>query len=157
MRQRVLSARAIQSGPFASLWATFVLKVFHLLHFHTGRPIFIIQEGQYWEKGIHPTSKLDETEGFQCQGRACWTIFITLSHFCYENFPTFSLSYWEANSYYPRGPIMGKGNSPNFKIGWDRGFWVPGTFKLDHLHPLSPFCSGNFSSFSPSYWEANSY
>ena len=30
---------------------------------------------------------------------------------------SFSLSYWEANSYYPREPIMGKGNSPNPKIG----------------------------------------
>ena len=116
MRQRVFSAWGIQSGPFASHYATFVLEIFHLFHFHTGRPILITPEGQYGEKGIHPTSKLDETEGFQCLGHSNWTICIPLNPFCYGNFPSFSLSYWEANSYYPRGPIMGKGNSPNSKI-----------------------------------------
>ena len=68
------------------------------------------------EKGILPTPKLDETEGFQCLGHSNWTICSPLSPFCPKRFSTFSLSYWEANSYYPRGPIMGKGNSPNFKI-----------------------------------------
>ena len=38
----------------------------------------------------------------------------------------------------PQRPIMGKGNSSNFKIGWDRGVWVPGAFKLDHLQPFEP-------------------
>ena len=42
-------------------------------------------------------------------------------------------------SYYPRWPIMGKANSSNFKIGWDRGVWVPGALKLDHLQPIEPF------------------
>ena len=36
----------------------------------------------------------------------------------FYNFFTFIL---EANSYYPRGLIMRKGNSPNFRIGLDRG------------------------------------
>ena len=62
-------------------------------------------------------SKEDETEAFGCLGHSSWTICILLSHFCSGNFPTFSLSYWEANSYYPRGPIMGKGNSSNPKSG----------------------------------------
>ena len=87
---------------------------------------------------------MDETEGFGCLGHSNWTICILLSHFCSPNFPTFSLSYWEANSYYPRGLILGKGNSPNFRNGWHRGIWVPGAFKLDHLQPfifqiLQPF------------------
>ena len=30
--------------------------------------------------------------------------------FCFEIIPTFPLSYWEANSYYPKGPILDKGN-----------------------------------------------
>ena len=42
------------------------------------------------------------------------------------------------SSYYPRGPIIRKGNSSNPKSGWDRGFPVPGAFKRDHLHPLTP-------------------
>ena len=62
-------------------------------------------------------------------------------------FWNFSPSYWEANSYYPRGPIMGKGNSSNFKIGWDRGFSVPGAFKLDHLQPIKPLLFWYFCNF----------
>ena len=79
------------------------------------RLILITSEGQLSEKGILPTPKLDETEGFQCLGHSNWTICIPLNPFCSRNFPTFSFSYWEANSYYPRGPIMGKGNFPNHK------------------------------------------
>ena len=55
-----------------------------------------------------------------------------------QNFSTFSLSYWGAHSYYPRGPIMRKGNSSNFQYGPDRGVSVPGAFKLDHLQPFKP-------------------
>ena len=40
--------------------------------------------------------------------------------FCSDNFPTFSLSYWGAHSYYPRGPIMREERSPNSRIEWDR-------------------------------------
>ena len=68
-------------------------------------------------KGIIPTSKLDDTGGFKCLGHSNWTICIPLDPFCSENFPSFSLSYWEANSYYPRGTIMGKWSSPNPKSG----------------------------------------
>ena len=98
-------------------------------------------------KGILPTSKLDETEGFQCLGHSNWTMCSPLSPFCSKRLSTFSLSYWEANSYYPRGPIMGKGNSSNPKSGWDRGFSVPGTFKLDHLQPFEPILSWKIFNF----------
>ena len=81
---------------------------------------------------------MDKTEGFQCLGPSNWTICSTLSPFCSEKFPIFSLSYWGAHSYYPRGPIMRKGNSHNFQYGSDRGVSVPGVFKLDHLQPLEP-------------------
>ena len=59
MRQRDLGAWGIQTGPFAALCTSHILKLFYLFHLHTG----------------------------------------------------------EANSYYPRRLIMGKGNSSNFKIG----------------------------------------
>ena len=65
------------------------------------------------EKRVHP--KTNETQGFLCCGHSNWTIRSPLSPFCCEIFPTFSLSYWGALSYYPRGLIMGKGNSPNFQ------------------------------------------
>ena len=68
MRQNGWSAWGIQTGPFAALSAHFVPEDFHLFHFRTGRPILITPEGQYGEKGIHSTSKLNETEGFGCLG-----------------------------------------------------------------------------------------
>ena len=81
---------------------------------------------------------MDETEGFPCLGTSNWTICSPLSNFCFGIFPIFSLSYWGAHSYYPRGPIMRKGNSPNSRNGSDRGVSVPGAFKLDHLQPFKP-------------------
>ena len=56
MRQRGFSA--IQSGPFASHSASFVLKIFQLFHFHTGVPILITSDGYYWKRGIHATVKI---------------------------------------------------------------------------------------------------
>ena len=109
MRQRGLGAWGIQTGPFAVHWAHFVPKDFHLFHLHTGRPILITPEGQLWEKGVLPTPKLDETEGFGCLGHSNWTICSPLHLSHSEIIPSFPPSYWEANSYYPRGQIMGKG------------------------------------------------
>ena len=63
------------------------------------------QSHPYWELGEFPFPNLDDTEGFQCLGHSNWTICSPLSPFCSENFPTFSLSYWGAHSYYPRGLI----------------------------------------------------
>ena len=45
MRQRDLSAWGIQTGPFAALWAHFVLRNFNLFHLYTGRPFLITPEG----------------------------------------------------------------------------------------------------------------
>ena len=148
-------------GWYWGVWVPGVFKLGHLQQaepllfwnvsnfftFILGRPILFTPEGQEWEKGIHPTLKLNETEGCQCLGHSNWTICIPLSHFCSENFPTFSISYWEANSYYPRGPITGKGDSSNPKSGWGRGFPAPGTFKLDHLHPFKPLLFWKISMF----------
>ena len=100
-----------------------------------------------WERGIHPNSKLDETEGFQCLGHSNWTICSPLSPFCSEIFQTFSLSYWGANSYYPRGLILGVGRISLSHYGWHRGVWVSGAFKLDHLQPFKPILFWNFSNF----------
>ena len=100
---------------------------------------------------------MDETEGFQCLEHSNWIICSPLSPFCSEIFSTFSLSYWGALSYYPRGLIIGKGNSPNPQYGWDWGVSVPGAFKLDHLQPFKPILFRIFSIFSPLYWDAHSY
>ena len=97
--------------------------------------------------GILPTSEMDQTEGFGCLGHSNWAICSLLSHFCSHNFQTFSLSCWKANSYYPRGLILRKGNSPNSRNGLDRGVWVPGAFKLDQLQPVKPILFPKFYNF----------
>ena len=43
--------------------------------------------------------------GLQCLGHSNWTTYSHLSYFCSGNFQKYLLSYWEANSYYPRGLI----------------------------------------------------
>ena len=93
---------------------------------------------------ILPTPEMDEAEVIQCLGHSNWTICSRLSHFCSNNFPFISPLYWEANSYYPRGLIMGKGSFPNSRNEWDRGVWVPGAFILDHLHPFQPILFWEF-------------
>ena len=123
--------------PYFCNFCTFIL----------GSHFLLPQRTNNGERGILPTSKLNETEGFQYLGHSNWTICSPLSHFCFQIFPSFPPSYWEANSYYPRGPIIGKGNSSNFKIGWDRGLSVPGAFKLDHLQPIEPLLFPDFSNF----------
>ena len=117
MRQRGFSAWAVQTGPLAALCTSHIPKLFQLIHLHTGEPILITPEGQLSEKGILPTPKLDETEGFQCLGHSNWTISSPLHLSHSEIIPSFSPSYWEAESFYPRGPIMGKGNSSSSKTG----------------------------------------
>ena len=55
------------------------------------------------KREILATSNLDETEGFQCLGHSNWTTCSPLSQSCSGKFPTFSLSYWGANSITPEG------------------------------------------------------
>ena len=98
--------------------------------------------------GNLPTPELNETVVFQCLRHSNWIICSTLSPFCSGNFQKFSLSYWEANSYYPRGLIVGKGTISNSKTEWDRGVWVPLAFKLDQLEQLE---QKNFQKFSKTW------
>ena len=97
MRQGVFSAWGIQTRPFAALCTSHFLRIFQLFHFYTGRPILITPEGQYWEKGNLLTSKVDETEGFQCLWHSNWTICILLNIFCSEIFQLFHLHTGEPN------------------------------------------------------------
>ena len=85
---------------------------------------------------------MDLTEGFACVPGAFQLYHLqpvepTLFSKFY-NFFTFIL---EANSYYPRGLIMRKGNSPNSRNGLDRGDSGPGAFKFDYLLPIKPMFS----------------
>ena len=122
------------------------LSQIHSEHFQTFSlsywgPILITPEGQLWEKGnscnfqygwdrgvsVPGAFKLDQLQPFK--PLLFWEI---------SNFFTFILG---SQFYYPRGLIMGKGNSPNSRNGWDRGVSVPGAFKLDHLQPFKPILS----------------
>ena len=135
--------------PFKLLlfWKFFIFFTFIL-----GGQFLLPQRANNGEKGILPTPKVDETEGVQCLGHSNWTICIPLSPFCSGNYSSFSPSYWEANSYYPGGPIMGKGIHPTPKVNETEGFQCLGHSNWTICIPLNPFCSGNFPSFSPSYW-----
>ena len=121
MRQRVFSAWGIQTGPLA----TFIANIFLLFHLHTGGPFLITPEDQYWENGIVPISKLNETEGFQCLGHSNRTICSPLSLFCSQNFPTFSplgernnaRTIFQGKEYFTSGRIGRPRNSyPFFRI-----------------------------------------
>ena len=98
--------------------------------------------------GNHPTPELNESGNFECLGHSSWTICSPLGPSCSRNIPPFSPLYWEANSYYPRGLIMGNGESPNSRIEWEWHFSVPGAFKLDHLQPIKELLFPYFSNFS---------
>ena len=54
-----------------------------------------------------------------------------------EIFWPFSLSYWEANSYYPRRPILEKGHSP--KVDEPEGWQCLVNFNRVIWIPLNPF------------------
>ena len=97
---------------------------------------------------------LSKTEGFECLGHSIWTICSLLSQFCSPNFPTFSLSYWRANSYYPRLK-MGKWNYPN--LSETEGFECLGHSIWTICSLFSQICSPKFTTFSLLYWRANSY
>ena len=105
----------------------------------------------YYPRGLivrkeKSTPKLKETMGFLCLGHSNWTICIPLSPFCSGSFQFVSCSHWEANSYYSRGLIVRKEKSPNSKTKRDKGVFVPGAFKLDHLYPLKPILLWKFST-----------
>ena len=113
--------------------------------------------GPIMGKRILTTPKLNETLGFNRFGHSYWTISTTLSPFHSENFPNFSSSYWGANSYCLRGPIMGKGILTTPKLNeivssqcFGHSYWTICTTS-------STFHSENFPTFSHSYWGANSY
>merc|ERR1739836_54140 len=95
------------------------MRNFQLFHFHTGGQFLLPQRANNGSWENFPSPNMHDTEGFECLGHSNWTICSPLSPFCSEKFPSFSLSYWGANSYYPRGPIMGVGRISPFPI-WMR-------------------------------------
>ena len=99
----------------------------NFFHFILGSQLLLPQRANFGSWENFPFPNMDETEGIECLGHSNWTICSPLSHFCPEIFSTFSLSYWGANSYYPRGLILGVGRITHLPI-WmtERGFSVWG-------------------------------
>ena len=83
MKYEINNGIKLVSGWFDTRWC--------VSEWNNETPI-LTPEGSKLEKGIHPTLKLNETEGFQCLWHSYWTICIPLNFFCSGNFPTFSLS-----------------------------------------------------------------
>ena len=79
-----------------------------MLQFHTERPIRITPRGIIMGKGIHPTSKLNETRGFQCLGHSNWTICSPLSPFCSKKVSTFFTFILGGQFLLPKWPNNGK-------------------------------------------------
>ena len=94
---------------------------------------------------------MDETKGFQCLGHSNLTICSTLHLSHSKIIPSVSPSYWEANSYYPRGILWEKGILPTSKMNEREGFQYLGHSNLTICSPLSHFCSDIFATFTLSY------
>ena len=138
------------------LFDAFLLwKFSNLFSFIPGGQFLLPQRANNGKGEFFQPKKVDETAGFQYLGHSNWTSCIPLNHFCSGYFPICFLSYWEANSYYPRGPIIGKWNSSN--LDETAGFKCLGHSNWASCIPLNPLYSGNFPICSLSYWEANSY
>ena len=96
-------------------------------------------------KWISPN--LSQAEDFECLRHSNWTICTLLSQFYFPNFTTFSLSCWEANSYYPRERKAENGKMEFSQPEQDKGVSVPMAFKLDHLQLVKPILFSKFSNF----------
>ena len=103
--------------PYAAFWANFVAQILSTFSLSCWEANSYYPRAGKAENG---KGELSQPEWIGCLGHSSWTICSFLSQFCWPNFSTFSLSCWEANSYYPRGLILRKGNSPNFRNGWER-------------------------------------
>ena len=90
---------------------------------------------------------LSEKQGFQCFWHSNWTICSLLSCFSPTKFPTFSLSYWGANSYYPRERMTENGKMEFSQPEWETRISVALAFKLDHLQPVKLLLSQTISNF----------
>ena len=114
---------------------------------------FILGAISYYPRGlILKKGKFSQSQKWTRQrGLSAWGIQIGPVAACQANFIFQIYNFFTfiqgANSYYPRGLIMGKGNSPNSRNGLDRGVWVPGAFKLDHLQPIKPILFSKFYNF----------
>ena len=61
MRHGDFDTLGIQTVPFAGLRVKFILKCSQIFHFHTGEPILITPEGQFWGKEELSAPELVET------------------------------------------------------------------------------------------------
>ena len=137
------------NSTIRSLEATFFLRFFNFFTFILGGQLSLPQRAINRKSGSLPTSKWKGTGDFQCLRHSNWTICSLGSSSCSLIFWTFSLLYWEANSYYPKSQLWKKCNSPIFRND---------TADFQCLRNSKwTICSlgQNLWTFSLSYWKAN--
>ena len=136
MRQGVFTALGIQTGPFADNWAHFVPEAeeIQFFHLHTGRPILITPEELIMGKRDSSNFKIQWEKGFLVPWHWSWTIYSPLSPLYYRRISFFFFLFHTGRPIF----ITPEGIHPTSKVEWDRGFSVPGAFKLDHLQPIEP-------------------
>ena len=130
----------------------FCIICIEIFHFYTGG-LILITPGEGWLKmGKWKSPIMGERKGFQCLGHSNWTICSLLSWFCSTNFPTFSLLYWEANSYYPRRHYWEKGILPTRNMDETEEFQCLGHSNWTICSLLGQFCFEIFPIISLLYW-----
>ena len=133
-----------------SLLSQFCSEFFKLLTLMPQSPFSLFPRKM--RKGNSPNSKIGWYRGVSVPGAFKLDHLHPVKPILFSKFYNFFTFILGANSYYPRGLIMRKANSPNSRNGQDRGVSVPGAFKLDHFHPVKPILFPNFTTFSLSYW-----
>ena len=144
IRHGLLNGFGIHTGTFAVYFLTFFSNYFTFI---LGSPFLLPQRANNQKREFSKLQRWMKQRGFSARGiqtgpfASCWVTFLQ------TNFQLFPLSYWGAHSYYRRGPIIRKGNSPNSRDGWNRGVSVHGAFKQGHLHPVESLLFIYFCNF----------
>ena len=136
LKHRCHSPWCVQNGPYAATLDKFCSENFPTFSLSYWGSILNTPEGPILRKEISPKFKIGWYREHWVPGAFKLDHFQPFEPILLQNISNFFTFILGAHSYYPRGPIMRKGNSPNFKIGWVRGDWMLWAFKLDHLQPF---------------------
>ena len=90
---------------------------------------------------------MNRTERLQCLETFKMVHLQPVEPILLPNLTTFPPSNLGAHSYYPKGPIIRKGKSSNFRNEGEGEFPVLGSLKMDRLHPVELNLFLNFFIF----------
>ena len=78
------------------------------------------------------------TTGFKCLKHSNWTIYSPSNTFLFWKFSICHTFILGSQILLPQRSNSEKGGESNSKTEWNRGVWVSGAFKLNHLQPFKP-------------------